>query len=304
MSNPDDEFRTTVVHTLALASRLEGEGQYNQAKLLRAAIDSLLRRDAYRVNLPYGVASLVGDLMMAVSNLTALDLDPDLIAAIQTGGSVMAEGRLSLFDETPDPYICRKCGYVLLRPPHESCPACGAWAVTFQRFPPVYWLEALDPFTALERLRQTPVETTALLDGLNEEQLSAPPRAGAWAIRQILSHMLDAQRVLHFRVNLMLEHENPQLKSLAVFDWANDEKDRPASTLKILADYSASRQDTLNRLDTIRLADWWRIGLHQEFGAVTIRQQASYFAMHEITHLTEIAELRQHWLSVKNHAQE
>jgi DinB superfamily len=300
MSKPDADFRTTIVHSLALASRLEGEGQYNQAKLLRAAVDSLLRRETYRVDLPYGVSSLVGDLMMAVSNLTSLDLDPDLVAAIQKGGAVMAEARLSLFDETPDAFVCRKCGYVLLQSPRESCPTCGAWAVTFQRFPPVYWLEALDPFTAMERLRQTPVETTALLYGLSEEQLSAPPSEGAWAIRQVISHMLDAQRVLHFRINLMLEHENPQLKSLAVFDWANDEKDRPASTLKILADYSASRQDTLNLLDTIRLADWWRMGLHQEFGAVTIRQQASYFAMHEVTHLTEIAKLRQHWLNAEN----
>lgn len=296
MSQTEDQFRATVVHALALASRLEGEGQYNQAKLVRAALASLLYREAYQVDLPHGVSALVGDLMLAASNFTALNLDPNLVAVIQKSCAIMAEGRLSTFEETPDAYVCRKCGYVTLRPPRESCPTCGAWGITFQRFTPMYWLDALDPFTALERLRQTPSEVSSLVSGLTSQQLDTPQEEGGWAIRQVIAHLLDAQRVLHFRVNLMLEHETPQLKSLAVFNWASDEKERPAETLRILADYIASRQDTLARLEAIRLSDWWRMGLHQEFGAVTIRQQVSYFAMHEISHLSEIAKLRRYWL--------
>lgn len=296
MSQPDEAFHKTVVHALALASRLEGEGQYNQAKLVRAAVASLLSREAHQMELPHGVSALVGDLMLAASNFSAQNLDPNLVAAIQKGCAIMAEGRLSLFEETPDAYVCRKCGYTLLHPPRESCPTCGAWAVTFQRFSPVYWLDALDPFTALERLRQTPSEVYSLVSGLTPQQLDTPQKEGEWAIRQIITHLLDAQHVLHFRINLMLEHDTPQLKSLAVFNWASDEKERPVETLRILADYIASRQDTLARLEAIRLSDWWRIGLHQEFGAVTIRQQVSYFAMHEVTHLSDIASLRRYWL--------
>ncbi len=40
------------------------------------------------------------------------------------------------------------------------------------------------------------------------------------------------------------------------------------------------------------LAYWWRTGRHQEFGAVTLRKQASYFAAHERTHLPQLARLR------------
>ena len=36
----------------------------------------------------------------------------------------------------------------------------------------------------------------------------------------------------------------------------------------------------------------WRSGRHAEFGTVTICQQASYFAMHEITHLPQITRAR------------
>lgn len=34
-----------------------------------------------------------------------------------------------------------------------------------------------------------------------------------------------------------------------------------------------------------------RTGRHEEFGVVSIKQQASYFAAHELTHLPQIARL-------------
>ncbi len=36
----------------------------------------------------------------------------------------------------------------------------------------------------------------------------------------------------------------------------------------------------------------WRTGHHDEFGEVTVLQQASYFAKHERSHLPQIAESR------------
>ena len=39
------------------------------------------------------------------------------------------------------------------------------------------------------------------------------------------------------------------------------------------------------------LADWWRTGRHEEFGVVSIKQQVSYFASHELTHLPQIERL-------------
>lgn len=50
------------------------------------------------------------------------------------------------------------------------------------------------------------------------------------------------------------------------------------------------------RLESIPLRDWWRIGQHEEFGTVTLRQQVSYFASHEITHLPQIELLRRQLL--------
>lgn len=286
------EWSDTLSRLLALATKLEGEGQYNVAKLARAAADSLSRQSAYKIALPTEREKLVGEIEQTIDALSALGMDENLLAALKRGAVAIEEGRLPLINETPNVYVCRTCGHLVLKEPAERCPTCGAWPTTFQRFLAVYWLDALEPFAALERLRQTPLEVTALLEGLSEEDLSKQPKDGGWAIRNIVAHLRDAQGVLSFRLNLLLEEENPLLESKAVFAWATNEEERPPSTGEILETYKASRQETIARLESIPLRDWWRTGQHEEFGTVTLRQQVSYFASHEITHLPQIELLR------------
>lgn len=286
----------TLVHLMALAAKLEGEGQYNNAKLARAAAESMTRQAAYVLSLPSERGQLVGEIQKAVSALTSLGADPGLLDAFRLGIDAMAAGRLPLIDETPHPYVCRTCGRVELAQPTKICPTCGAWPATFKQFLPVYWLDALEPFAALERLRQTPIDVATLLKGMPEELLSREPDNGGWAIRNIVSHLRDAQGVLSFRLNLLLEQDDPVLESKAVFEWAKKEEDRPPTTQEIFDTYNASRQEIVARLEAIPLSHWWRTGRHEEFGTVTLRQQVSYFASHEATHLPQIEFLRDKWV--------
>ncbi len=284
------EWNKAIVHLMALASRLEGEGQYNLAKLARAAVDSLLRQAAHEIEIPSDREGLLAEVKKAAEALSALEMQMELVTAMQRGAAAMAGGRLPLIHETPNPFVCRTCGRVSLAEPPAKCPVCGAWAATFQQFPPVYWLEAYEPFTALEQLRRTPEQVEAMLAGLDERAMNTPPAQGEWAIRNTVSHLRDAQGVLSFRLGLLLEQDNPVLESKAVFQWATDESERPPNTREIFDSYRESRQATLALLEGIPLADWWRSGRHQEFGVVTIRQQVSYFAAHELTHFPQIQE--------------
>jgi uncharacterized damage-inducible protein DinB len=282
------EWTEALVHILSLALRLEGEGQYNLAKIARAKADSLSRRAAWELNLPTDKETLTSDIERVAESLD----DADLQTAFRHGASALASGRLPLIKEIPHPYVCRTCGHLTLGNVPEKCPDCGAWGGTFQWFPPVYWLEALDPTEALERLRQTPLEVAALIKGLSEEQMTRPPADGGWAIRNTVSHLRDAQGVIAFRVDLFLKEENPALESKAVFTWATNEVERPPSTREIFDAYQTSRREMIAKLESLPLADWWRTGRHEEFGVVSIKQQVSYFAAHEITHLPQIELLR------------
>jgi hypothetical protein len=277
---------------LTLALRLEGEGQYNLAKLARAAVDSLERRSAYQNMLLVERKGLIEEIESVTTALSHLKVSEELVAAFWQGASALADNRIPLINEAPNPYVCRTCGHIVLGAVTEKCPTCGAWPDTFQWFAPIYWLEALDPPASLEKLRQTPLDVAALLEGLSEQAMSQAAPDGGWAIRNVLIHMRDAQGVLDYRLDLFSKEAHPILAAKAVWSWAKDENDHPPSTLAIFEEYNATRAKILTRLERLPLADWWRTGQHEEFGVVSIKQQVSYFASHEITHLPQINKLR------------
>ena len=277
----------TLIQLLSLALRPESEGQYNIAKIARATADSISRRTAWELNLPNDKETLASDIERVAASLD----DADLQTAFRAGTSALTSGRLPLIFEIPHPCVCRTCGHITLGEVPVKCPDCGAWGGTFQWFPPVFWLEALDPAEALEQLRKTPLEVAALIEGLSEEALTRPPADGDWAIRNVISHLRDAQGVLAFRIDLFLKEENPVLEMKQVWTWAKDETERPRSTREIFDAYLSTRRDVIVKLETIPLADWWRTGRHEEFGVVSIKQQVSYFASHELTHLPQIERL-------------
>ncbi|WP_119066084.1 DinB family protein [Aggregatilinea lenta] len=292
MTDRTPTWGDTIVHLLALASRMEGEGYYNVAKLLRASADATLRRTAYRLNLPTGLSNLHGDVARALGELAALSCGPDVLDALKAGQAALKAGRLPLIEEMPNPFVCRTCGMLLVEPPTERCPVCGAWPESFQEFMPNYWFNALDPFQAVERLRTTPGEVAALMDGMSEDAMNRQPAPGEWSVRQVVTHLHDAQKVLFTRIDLLMTQDYPSLASQAVFEWAGQETARPATTRDIYAEYIDLRGEILTRLEGIALKDWWRTGYHEEFGDVTLRQQVSYFTAHETVHLPQIAALR------------
>lgn len=295
MTHTPSGWTETFIHLLALASRLEGEGQYNLAKLARAVADSLSRQAAYGVAVPGDKQALADNIEQTAAALSRLGVSAEPLSAFVQGADVMTGGGLPLSSLIPHPYVCRTCGHLALGEPAGNCPTCGAWPDTYQRFMPNYWFDALEPFAAMTRLRQTPLEVEQLLDGLTEAQLNRTPPGGGWSIRNVLNHLHDAQGVFAFRLDLFRQEEHPSLEAKAVWTWAAAAEERPPTAREIFEAYRVSRAETLKKLEQLPLADWWRTGRHEEFGVVTLRQQASYFAAHEVTHLSQIGALRRQW---------
>lgn len=274
-----------LTHLQALAAALEAEGWLNNAKLLRAAIESHLTRLAYAHPLPSDRESLLAETDRALRDLPPLDLPPALLDALAAARTALAAGSLPLYAAAPDPLICRTCGFLSFSP--AACPVCGAHPATFHRLRPTYWINAFDPFTCLEHLRTTPQIVAALLPA--DEAAAAAPGDGGWSLREAVTHLKDSQGVLDYRIGLILDRENPVLESQAVFEWAGIQQ--AASTAEIFAAYRLSRQRTLARLENLPLPAWWRTGQHTEFGELKLFQQASYFTCHELAHIAQIKRL-------------
>lgn len=291
MSTFDEEEVSLVVHMETLAQTLETEGQYNVAKLVRAAEASLVRSAAHNHEIQSAKEPLAKEVEDVAGQLEAFMQDDPLAKTLRAGAEAIAQGHLPLIAESPDPYVCRTCGYVELGPPKGYCPSCNAHPHTFEWFPPVYSLATTDPTELTGWLDRSLKQVKKLVDGLQEVDLAREVADDEWSARDVLTHLRDAQGVLDFRVNLLLENENPTIESVAVFEWSTDDSARPASIMQIFEAYQNSRLKTLETLHAMPLAAWWRPGEHQEFGRVNLMQQVSFFANHELSHLPQLQSL-------------
>ncbi len=175
-----------------------------------------------------------------------------MLAALENVAATAA-GRASLIGDAPPSSVCRTCGHLAPDHPPDKVPHLRAWPDTYQRFMPNYWFDALEP-AALESLRRTR-STADRIGGRNDGPIMTE---GGWAIRNVITHLRDAQQLFDFRLDLFLQEEHPDLEAKAVWTWATQEEERPPLPARFLAEvYRAS-------LRPIPGANWsapcWLIG--------------------------------------------
>ena len=266
---------------IALATELEKEGQYNGAKLLRAASAALVTRTSVDVDAPTdppAQADRLRDIAAALADGPTATLAEPMRAA----ANALVESTVPMYDATPDPFVCRICGLVRTAPFPERCPDCGRWPTTAERFRPIYWSRESTPPEAIERLRSTPDVVVELL-GRGDPNRSGPD--GGWSAPQTLEHLHNAQQVFRGRIDQLLAGDGA-LASVMV--WTMDGS--APTTDDLLAAYTDLRREIVELLTDVAPEAWWNAADHEEFGRVSLAEQASYFANHEPTHLAQMAD--------------
>ncbi len=76
MDNVSDQLGRDITDLYGLATRVEGKGQYNMGKLLRAAADSLTRRHAFENGYNREISSILHDFEDLRRRLASYQLDP------------------------------------------------------------------------------------------------------------------------------------------------------------------------------------------------------------------------------------
>ncbi len=152
-------------------------------------------------------------------------------------------------------------------------------------------LTEADLLARIERIRQLPDQTRAVVEKLSEDQLDQPIRPGAWTARQVLHHMADTSSNLTSRIRLALTEEQPPIKTFEENLWVElaDAKTAPAEeSLRILDGLQAR----IARLLASRpLEDFQREMFHPEQGLVKLDRVSRYLDWHGRHHTAQIRSM-------------
>ena len=146
----------------------------------------------------------------------------------------------------------------------------------------MYFLEPLGVGELLATLAAASAEMQRLCAGVSEEQAGR----GRWPMREIVAHLLGAERLLVGRAIRMLEEDDPELLSSSPpFEGGSD-------LAGLVEAFRAARDRTLRRFEALTSDQWRRTGRHPEWGRLTLLQQLSWLARHEQSHLAELEQRR------------
>lgn len=155
---------------------------------------------------------------------------------------------------------------------------------------------------AMSLLANTPQALDGLLRGLPEPWLVCNEGDGTWNAREVVAHLIEAERTnwLPRLARMLQEHE----AQLLPFDrFAHMQRTREPTIAELLDEFREVRASSLaglqemigdraglaaNAQPTAAEALLSRAAIHPEFGRVTARELIATWAVHDLTHLSQI----------------
>ena len=236
------------------------------------------------------MAELATAVTAIADRLAVTSDDASLVGALRSAAAAAAAETTLALADAPRTWNCRICGQVSVGTVPAWCPTCEAPAAQAREQVPVWYLEPITAAAALAELKAGLAALEAIVGACPPDALDRPPRPGEWSVRETLQHLVAAEGLLATRIPRLLDEDDPELVAAAAWvlpasDEATAATDEPAPAL--LERIRAMRLATIARLGSLPDAAWERRGHHPEWGTVTVRSQAGYFARHLWSHLAQ-----------------
>jgi len=144
-----------------------------------------------------------------------------------------------------------------------------------------------------EILKRTPEVLETLLTGLSKEWIENNEGENTWSPYDIVGHLIFGEKTDWIvRIKIILnESEHKHFKPFDRFAQFNEDHNRPIGDLII--EFKLLREKNLYELDSLEITqnDFDRIGIHPEFGNVTLKQLISTWAVHDLGHIAQISRV-------------
>ena len=149
---------------------------------------------------------------------------------------------------------------------------------------------------AVAVLTRTPASLDALLRGLPNVWVHCNEGKDTWSALDIVGHLICGERTDWMpRVRIILE--NGEARPFDPFDrFAQSRESQDKSLAQLLDEFARLRSENLASLQALNLQpeDWTRRGRHPALGVVTLSQLLATWAVHDLTHVHQLARVMAH----------
>ncbi len=145
----------------------------------------------------------------------------------------------------------------------------------------------------LDLLRRTPDTLRSILLDLPDPMLKANEGPETWTPHEILRHLIYCEDTDWIpRMDIILQQKN-DLKFDPFDRFAHLKIHEDSSIRGLLDDFQLKREKNLEKLQAIDWTEekWKMVGIHPEFGEVTLKQLISAWTTHDLSHISQICRV-------------
>jgi hypothetical protein len=142
----------------------------------------------------------------------------------------------------------------------------------------------------LDVLEATPSVLRGLMSGIGEEDARWKPAPDRFSIAEVLAHLsLSEGHCYRLRVDRILEEERPAIAGDDASMHYDQYRDRDPE--EDFAHFEEQRETNIEHLRALPPGSGDRAALHEEASEITLAQMLHEWAMHDLGHVRQIAEL-------------
>jgi hypothetical protein len=145
----------------------------------------------------------------------------------------------------------------------------------------------------LSALNRQLSETLALLRSVSEAQAGSRYAAGKWSIKELVGHIIDAERIFAYRALRFARNDKTPVPGFEQDDYIRNASFDACSFGDLAAEFESVRRSTIFLFGHLDGEAWMRRGVASE-SEVSVRALAYIIAGHELHH---VGILRDRYLS-------
>jgi uncharacterized damage-inducible protein DinB len=154
----------------------------------------------------------------------------------------------------------------------------------------VRYISRVPEGSIVETLEKQMNDMLGLLRGIPEERGDHRYAEGKWSIKEVIGHVLDAERIFAYRALRFARGDRTELAGFEQDDYVKTANFDSRTLADLAAEYEHVRRSTISLFRALNEEAWARTGLANE-NEVSVRALAFVMAGHELHHADVLREL-------------